>query len=144
MDKTIRRAKDLYFWHGLSSEVKSLVHGCEVCRPFLASQPQQPLIPGTSATGPMTDVGSDLFQIGHNHYLVMVDRYSGCPFVENLAKLSTSAIIKVLTSWFNTFGGLNVSGRTMVRSSGQNSMNSVPKTLFSMKTLALPILKAMV
>ena len=104
MDKTILRAKDLYFWRGMASEVKSLVHGCEVCRPFLASQPQQPLIAGTSATGPMTDVGSDLFQIGNNHYLVMVDRYSGCPFVEKLAKLSTSAIINILTSWFNTFG----------------------------------------
>ena len=56
------------------------------------------------STGPMTDVGSDLFQIGHNYYLVMVDRYSGCPFVEKLSKLSTSAIIKVLSSWFNTFG----------------------------------------
>ena len=26
----------------------------------------------------MTDVGSDIFQIGHNHYLVMDDRYSIC------------------------------------------------------------------
>ena len=88
----------------MATEIKALVHGCETCRPFLASQPNQPLIAGTTATGPMTDVGSDLFQIGHNYYLVMVDRYSGCPFVEKLSKLSTSAIIKVLSSWFNTFG----------------------------------------
>ena len=47
---------------------------------------------------------NDLSQIGHNYYLVLVDRYSGFPFVENLTKLSTSAIIKVLTNCFNTFG----------------------------------------
>ena len=52
----------------------------------------------------MTDVGTDLFQIGHNHYLVLVYRYSGFPFVEKLTKLSTAAVIKILTSWFNTFG----------------------------------------
>jgi hypothetical protein len=52
----------------------------------------------------MTDVGTDLFQIGHNYYLVLVDRYSGFPFVEKLTKLSTAAVIKVLTNWFNTFG----------------------------------------
>ena len=61
-------------------------------------------MPGISATGPMTDMGSDLFQIGHNHYIVMMDRYSGFSFVEKLSKLSTSAITKVLTTWFNTFG----------------------------------------
>ena len=52
----------------------------------------------------MTDVGSDLFQIGHNHYLVMVDRYSGFPFVEKLKSLKTSNITKILKEWFNSFG----------------------------------------
>ena len=98
------RAKELYFWRGMNSEINLLVHNCDICRPFLPSQGKQQLIPGTTATGPMTDVGTDLFQIGHNHYLVLVDRYSGFPFVEKLTKLSTSAIIKVLTNWFNTFG----------------------------------------
>ena len=88
----------------MNSEINALVHNCEICRPFLPSQGKQQIIPGTTATGPMTDVGTDLFQIGHNHYLVLVDRYSGFPFVEKLTKLSTIAVIKVLTNWFNTFG----------------------------------------
>ena len=103
-DKTKRRAKELYFWRGMASDVHLLVHKCEICRPFLPSQGREPLIPGTTATGPMTDVGTDLFQIGHNHYLVMVDRYSNFPFVSKLTKLNTSSITKVLTDWFNTFG----------------------------------------
>ena len=103
-EKTKARAKELYFWRGMSSEIDMLVHQCETCRPFLPSQGKEPLISGTSATGPMTDVGSDLFQIGHNHYLVLVDRYSYFPFVAKLTKLSSSAIIKILTDWFNTFG----------------------------------------
>ena len=88
----------------MASDINLLVHECEVCRPFLPSQGREAIIPGTSATGPMTDVGSDLFQIGHNHYLVLIDRYSYFPFVEKLTKLSSTAIIKVLTGWFNTFG----------------------------------------
>ena len=94
----------MYFWRGMATEIKALVHGCETCRLFLASQLNQPLIADKTATGPMTDVGSDLFQIGHNYYIVMIDRYSNFPFVEKLTKLSTAAIIKVLTNWFNTFG----------------------------------------
>ena len=102
--KTTWRANDLYYWRGMSSEIKIMVQDCDICRPFLPSQAQQPIISGTSATGPMTDVGSDLFQIGRNYYIVMVDRYSGCPFVEKLSKLSTPAITGILKTWFNTFG----------------------------------------
>ena len=101
--KTNWRAKDLYFWRGMTSDINMLVSECEICRPFLPSEGKQQIIPGTSATGPMTDVGSDLFQIGHNHYLVLVDHYSNFPFVEKLTKLSSTAIIKVLTNWFNTW-----------------------------------------
>ena len=82
------RAKELYFWRGMSSEINLLVQNCDICRPFLPSQGKQQIIPGTTATGPMTDVGTDLFQIDHNHYLVLVDRYSGFPFAEKLTKLS--------------------------------------------------------
>ena len=88
----------------MTSEIKLLVQNCEICRPFLPSQSQEPIIAGTSATGPMTDIGSDLFQIGHNHYLVMVDRYSGFPFVEKLKSLTTSNVLKILSTCFNTFG----------------------------------------
>jgi hypothetical protein len=88
----------------MSSQISILVSQCEICRPFLPSQGKEPIISGNSATGPMTDVGSDLFQIGHNYYIVMIDRYSYFPFVEKLTKLSSTAIIKILTNWFNTFG----------------------------------------
>ena len=102
--KTTWRAKELYYWRGMTSEIKLLVQNCEICRPFLPSQSQEPIIAGTSATGPMTDIGSDLFQVGHNHYLVMVDRYSGFPFVEKLKSLTTSNVLKILSTCFNTFG----------------------------------------
>ena len=31
------RAKELYFWRGMNSEINALVHNCEICRPFLPS-----------------------------------------------------------------------------------------------------------
>ena len=76
---------------GKAIEINILVSECEICHPFLPSQGKQQIIPGTSATGPMTDVGSDLFQIGNNHYLMLVDRYSNFPFEEKLTKLSNTA-----------------------------------------------------
>ncbi len=104
-NKTIKLAKSLYYWRGMASEIKQLVHECLDCRPFLASQPQEQIIPGTSALGPMDSLGSDLFQIGTNQYLLVVDRYSGFPLiVEKLNKLNTKAITKIMEKEFNVFG----------------------------------------
>ena len=72
MGKSNWRAKELYYWRGMTTEINLLVHNCDICRPFLPSQGKQQIIPGTTATGPMTDVGTDLFQIGHNHYLSLI------------------------------------------------------------------------
>ena len=104
-NKTIKLAKSLYYWRGMASEIKSLVHECPDCRPFLASHPQEQLIPDTSSLGPMDSLGSDLFSIGRNQYLLAVDRFSGFPIiVERLNKLNTKAIIDIMEKKFNDYG----------------------------------------
>ena len=52
----------------------------------------------------MHRVGIDLFQHAGKHYVVMVDGYSGFPWVEQLHSLSTGTVIKKLNNWFRTFG----------------------------------------
>ena len=102
--KSRQHAKALYYWPGLNMDIKNIVDACDACKHYLPSQPREPLIPTLSATSPMSDVGVDLFQIGHNHYLTMVDRYSGFPWCAKLHSLTSTAIIKILTSWFQDFG----------------------------------------
>lgn len=89
----------------MCASIKQLVHECPDCRPFLASQPQEQIIPGTSALGPMDSLGSDLFQIGNNHYLLVVDRYSGFPLItQKLSSLKTKAITTIMEKEFNFLG----------------------------------------
>ena len=51
MGKSNWRAKELYYWRGMTSEINLLVHNCDICRPFLPSQGKQQIIPGTTPTG---------------------------------------------------------------------------------------------
>ena len=64
---------------------------------------REPLIP-TVAQYPMQFVAADLFTWLGKHYLTMVDRFSGFPWVCQLRSLSTSAIIEKLQNWFCDFG----------------------------------------
>ncbi len=52
----------------------------------------------------MEAVSTDLFQSEGKHYIVMVDRYSGFPFVQQLTRLNTNTITKVLHQWFMDWG----------------------------------------
>ena len=87
----------------MMAELKQLIHSCPQCLELAPSAPKQPLQPSTSSY-PMQTVGLDLFQALGSHYLVMMDRYSGFPFVARLNKLTTSAVLNVLDNWFLDFG----------------------------------------
>ena len=88
----------------MDNSVDQLSQKCEACRPLLASQPQQPVKPCSKATHPMSDVGTDLFSIGHNNYIVCVDRFSGWPMCAKLNSTTARAVIKVLYEWYTTWG----------------------------------------
>ena len=52
----------------------------------------------------MEAVSVDLFQTAGKHYIVMVNRYSGFPFVHPLTWLDTNTITNCLTTWFMDWG----------------------------------------
>ena len=78
----------------MTKAIKEKIEKCPECRKYLPSQPQQPIVNQNHATAPMQVLGTDLFEIGKKHYLIVVDQYSGLPFVFPLNKLNTAAIVK--------------------------------------------------
>ena len=80
-----------------------MVKACRECQTFQPSQQNQPLTQ-TSADYPMQKVSADFFQIeGGGHFLVMVDRYSGYPFVDQMRTTTTAALTGKFDSWFSDF-----------------------------------------
>ena len=75
------------------------VRRCDVCAAEADSLPLEPDLV-TRAQQPMEQVGIDLFKLDATHYLVMIDRYSGYPFVAQLLSLSSAALIAKLSAWF--------------------------------------------
>lgn len=103
MVKTKKAAQRLYFWPGINNDIKTMVENCQFCQKLLPSQPKEKL-QLSEASLPMSQVGIDLFDFRGIPHLVMVDRFSGYPFVKQLRSLTTSAVLKHLTAWFLEFG----------------------------------------
>ena len=93
--KTLANARQLYFWVGLTRDIKLMVATCQVCLAHTPSQRLEPQIQ-TSSSRPWEAVSVDLGYYHGTHYLVLMDRYSGWPLVQPLKKLDTSAVTTIL------------------------------------------------
>ena len=102
--KTRQLASSLYFWPGMSSDIKNMISSCSACIAKLPSQSSEPQITPDIHLFPMKSVSVDLFQAHGSHYLVMVDRFSGFPFCRLLRSLNTKAVTSILLQWFHLWG----------------------------------------
>ena len=81
--------------------------GSEMCIRDRPSQPSNPMStppPSTHLGYPMQHAGLDLFSYGGKQYLICVDHWSGYPMYHLLLSLTSTSIIKTLSTWFNLFG----------------------------------------
>ena len=101
--KTMELAREYYYWPGMNNEIKILISNCETCQEFRASQPVETL-QTSSASSPMESVSMDLFALSQKDYLVIIDRFSGFPWVFKLRNLSTEDILKHFRQVIRTFG----------------------------------------
>lgn len=101
--KTRKAAQRLYFWPRINDNIKQLIESCPACQELRPSQQSEPLIQ-TEATVPMQQVAVDLFEVKGQHWLCMVDRFSGFPFARRLSKLHTAHVTDIMLEWFLDWG----------------------------------------
>jgi hypothetical protein len=98
-------ARQTFFWQGMANEIRQFVARCPTCVGVLASQTAEPLASMRAmAEYPMQAVATDPFESAGKLFLVMVDRFSGMPFVVRMISTTTDAVWKQLMTWFMDFG----------------------------------------
>ena len=102
--KTLQLARSLYFWPGMTRAIKNKVSHCSECLELRPSRPSEPFIQTLNVSRPFEAISIDLGYLKGDHYLVMVDRYSGWPKVQKMTKLDTKAVTEVLKTWFMQHG----------------------------------------
>ena len=99
VERSRSRAKTSVWWPCMSSEVKQYVENCQEC----AKQshiPKAPLIPTPLPDYPWQQIGADLFELGGQHYLlvVVVDYFLRFPEVIKLTSMTSASVIMMLKS----------------------------------------------
>ena len=97
------RAESSFFWPGMTPAITELREKCSQCNRMAPSQPSMPPTPPIQPVYPFQAVVGDYFHYMGHHYLVLVDRYSNWPIVEETANGSTG-LIRSLRRTFVTYG----------------------------------------
>lgn len=94
IEKTCARARELYFWKGMSDDIRMVVEGCKVCVQFRRNNQKAPLIQDTLPTYPLQRVGIDLFELGRKDFVSVYDAYSNYLSVRQLKSKSASHVVE--------------------------------------------------
>lgn len=102
--KTKKRAKSLFYWPYMSSDIDKLITSCKICAKFQNSNWKEPLIPHEVPNFPFEKIGSDICEIGDKMFLIIVDYFSKWIEIIKISKKTAGELIGHFKKVFATHG----------------------------------------
>ena len=93
VDKSIQRARDKWFWPGMSEQIRRLILTCPSCLEHQPRQKQAAVIP-VITTNAMQIVGCDIFQHNGRWYSCVVNYHTGYAWVKQIKNQEADTVIE--------------------------------------------------
>ena len=104
VEKCRLRAKASVFWKGINEDIERTVGLCPTCQRHQNAPSKEPLMPMDIPPHQWHTLGSDLFYLDGQDYLLIADYYSKFPIVRKLTQTSSRNIIAQLKGIFEEQG----------------------------------------
>ena len=90
----------------MTNTIKQAVNNCTAFREDRPAQvrPTAHIMPPSESAEAMRHVGTDLFDAIGKKWIVLVDRYSGYPWMQQLKRTDAATVTGQLSSWFTEYG----------------------------------------
>ena len=76
IDKMSLRARERVYWPGISKDIRSTYHHCQICAKFARTQQKETLQPIETPQAAWEQLGLDIFSLRNTQYLLVVDYFS--------------------------------------------------------------------
>jgi transposase InsO family protein len=103
-EKSLQRAKDVMFWPGMAKHITDYVLNCTVCMTHRHSNQKEPMTPHEVPQRPWQDVGTDIFHLDGQDYLITVDYYSKYFEIDRLPDTRSTTVVRKLKANFARHG----------------------------------------
>ena len=104
INSCLRRAKDVMYWPGMSSEIKQYIETCGTCATYQDKQASEEQIITSVPHLPWQRVGVDIASWGGKDYLITADYHSNFFEVDILQDLQATTVITKLKNQFARHG----------------------------------------
>jgi RNase H-like domain found in reverse transcriptase/Reverse transcriptase (RNA-dependent DNA polymerase)/Integrase zinc binding domain/Integrase core domain len=110
IEATLRLARDIVFWPGITDQITNKVKTCQSCIQNSCSQSKQPMQSVEIPDLPFQTVSMDLMELMNpesgkrEHYLITVDHYSDFFEIDEVEDLTAASVIKKCKRNFATHG----------------------------------------
>jgi hypothetical protein len=102
--KILQRARTALYWPGMGPRIEDCLKSCVQCQNCESKQTYDPLIVSEIPDHPWQILGSDLFQIAEEHFLITVDYYTKWINVAPIKDVTSQGVITELRRQFADFG----------------------------------------
>ena len=104
MSRSKHRARQTCYWPTMNMEIEKMIQKCNECLHYKPSKKVEELHPHTVPTRPWQKVGTDLFELGGNDYVLVTDYYSLYPELYKLKHATSQCVIETLKDSFARHG----------------------------------------
>ena len=99
-----QRARTSVFWPNIDNQITDIVNRCDLCQEYRNRQAQEPQISHAIPDEPWIKIGTDLFSIGNQTYLIIIDYHSKYFDVYKLPDATARTVIEYTKKSFSKFG----------------------------------------
>ena len=100
-DRSVALARCHYYWYRMAEDIKMVCDSCEKCLIHKPSQSKQPMVMA-ECTQPFEQLSMDVFHLEGKKFLIVMDRFSGYPWVIPISTESTAVVVNKLEDLFFT------------------------------------------
>lgn len=105
IEKTRRLSRESVFWPNINKDIEKTCKQCPLCQEFQNKNKKEPLEPLEVPSQPWQYVSSDMFEIRGKHFLLICDKFSKFPLVDEAPEQATSQwVADTCKKYFSIFG----------------------------------------
>lgn len=104
IEKTRRLARESVFWPNINDDIERMTKSCSHCQEMKPCQKKEPLMCHDIPPTPWTKLGTDLFEIKGENYLLITDYTSKYPVVYRLNNTTSATVASLTSKIFSMFG----------------------------------------
>ncbi|KAF2894626.1 hypothetical protein ILUMI_11547 [Ignelater luminosus] len=104
IDKTISKARQLFYWPHMSKDITAFIKSCNVCEKYMTSKCKELLLPLSVPTLRFNKVGVDILQFGGYPYLAAIDHFSHWRELQKLTNKTSKNVTDAMQNIFPRFG----------------------------------------